>query len=240
MKLHARVKAVEAVVNHHFADEALVSAAITHPSAVEGQPVWASYERLEFLGDAVLGAVVAREVYLRFPALDEGKLTDLKIALVSGKMLSEVARGLGLAELIVFGEAELGTNTRGMRSALEDVYEALVGALYLDGGIEAARSFILATLEPFMVEETIERSVNPKTRLQEITQAGAVHLTPTYRLEATSGPAHARVFTSVALLEGRRIGRGSGSSKKESEGAAAQDAIRRIEEDPHAMWFDMG
>lgn len=239
MKLHRRVKAVEEIVGHHFENEALVVSAITHPSAAEGKPVQTSYERLEFLGDAVLGAIVAREVFERFPSMDEGKLTDLKIALVSGSMLSSISERLGLADMIVFGVSELGTQTRGMKSALEDVFEALVGALYVDGGYEVARAFVVEHLGQYMIPETITRFMNPKTRLQEITQSGNMHMTPTYKLETMTGPAHQRTFTSVALLEGRRVGRGSGSSKKESESAAAADAIRRIEADPHAAWVDM-
>lgn len=239
MKLHHQIEAVERVVEHTFADKSLVTSAITHPSAAEGKPVSTSYERLEFLGDAILGGIVALEVYQRFPQMDEGKLTDLKIALVAGKTLSEISKRLGLADLIVFGESELGTNSRGMRSALEDVYEALVGALYVDGGLEVARAFVLRTLGDAMVPETIERSMNPKTRLQEIAQSRNVRLTPTYKLEAEEGPAHDMTFTSVVLLDGRRIGRGKGGSKKESQNAAAADAIRRIEEDPHAVWMDI-
>lgn len=239
MKSHRRIAAVEEIVGHHFADPALVRAAITHPSAAEGMPVSASYERLEFLGDAVLGAIVAREVFERFRQMDEGQLTDLKIALVEGRMLSGVSEALGLGDCLILGVSEQGTGTRGMRSALEDVYEALVGALYLDAGYGAARAFVLRTLGDHMVPETIERRANPKTRLQAITQSGTIHITPTYRIERTDGPDHERVFTSVALLDGRRIGRGRGGSKKEAENAAAADAIRRIEEDPHAAWADM-
>ncbi len=239
MKLHKRVVAVEQIVGHEFANKDLIASAITHPSAAEGKPVSASYERLEFLGDAILGAIVAREVYERFPQMDEGKLTDLKIALVSGKMLSSVSESLGLTEYIVFGVSELGTNTRGMRSALEDVFEAIVGALYVDAGYDAAHEFVMRNLGEFMVPETIQRSVNPKTALQELTQRGNIRKTPTYRLESSDGPAHARTFTSVVMLDNRRIGRGTGGSKKESESAAAADAIRRIQEDPHAVWADL-
>ena len=128
MKLHQRVVAVEQIVGHHFSDQRLITSAITHPSAVEGKPVSASYERLEFLGDSILGAMVATDMFERFPGMDEGELTRLKISLVSGKTLSEVAGSLGIGELIVFGESERGTGARGMHSALENVYEAIVGA----------------------------------------------------------------------------------------------------------------
>ena len=106
MKLHKRVKLIEEIVGHHFADENLVIAAITHPSAAEGKAVSASYERLEFLGDSVLGAMVAVDLYLKFPGMDEGQLSMLKIALVSGEMLSEVAEDLGIGKLILLGESE--------------------------------------------------------------------------------------------------------------------------------------
>ncbi len=239
MKLHRRVKAVEGIIGYEFQNKDLIASAVTHPSAAEGMPVSASYERLEFLGDAVLGAMVAREVFERFPGMDEGQLTDLKIALVSGKMLSSVSEELGLSEYILFGVSELGTNTRGMKSALEDVFEAIVGALYIDGGYDAAHDFVMRMLGEYMIPETIRRFMNPKTHLQEIVQGGNIRKTPSYKLESTSGPAHAQRFTSVVLIDGRRIGRGTGSSKKESENAAAADAIRRIEEDPHNVWADM-
>jgi ribonuclease-3 len=239
LKLHRRVEAIEDILDYRFEDKSLVASAITHPSAAEGKPVSTSYERLEFLGDAILGAIVAHEVFERFPSMDEGQLTDLKIALVSGKMLSSLSESLGIADLIVFGVSELGTNTRGMKSALEDVFEALVGALYVDGGYDAAHAFVMRMLGDYMVPQTIQRFMNPKTHLQELTQKGRVRLTPTYRLESSEGPAHARVFTSVVLLDGRRVGRGQGGSKKESENAAAADAIRRMEEDPHAAWADI-
>ena len=229
MRAEERKAAAEAIVGYEFMDPRLVVAAFTHPSAAEGRPVNASYERLEFLGDAVLGAIVAREVYERFPEMDEGRLTELKIALVEGKMLSSVAEELGIAPLIRFGESELGTHTRGMKSALEDVYEALVGALYLDGGYDAAQSFVVRTLGPYMVPEQIERSANPKTRLQDLLQTGYLRVTPTYALESETGPAHARTFTSVAYAGKLVVGRGSGSTKKESERVAAADAIKRIE-----------
>lgn len=239
MKLHRRIEAIEAIVGHHFEHEATIVSALTHPSAAEGKAVSASYERLEFLGDAVLGAIIADEVFRRFPGMDEGQLTELKIALVSGKMLSQTAEDLGVADLIMLGDAEAGTKGRGMRSALEDVFEALVGALYLDAGAAEARRFVLEVLGPKIVPETAEEAVNPKTRLQQIAQARNLRMTPTYKLEGTDGPAHELTFTSVVLLDGRRVGRGSGGSKKESENAAAADAIRRIEADPHAAWSEI-
>ena len=227
MKLHKRVKLIEEIVGHHFADENLVIAAITHPSAAEGKAVSACYERLEFLGDSVLGAMVAVDLYLKFPGMDEGQLSMLKIALVSGEMLCDVARGLGIGELILLGESEKGTGARGMRSALENVYEALVGALYLDGGYDAAHDFVVRTLHPRITPDLARNVVPAKSRLQEVVQRD-YRVGPTYKLEGESGPAHSPTFTSVVLVEGRRVGRGTGSTKKESQANAAADALVRM------------
>ena len=227
MKLHKRVKHIEKIVGHHFKDERLVVSALTHPSAAEGKSVTANYERLEFLGDSILGGMIATDVYQRFPAMDEGQLSMLKIALVSGEMLSEVAGELGIGSYILFGESEKGTGARGMRSALENVYEALVGALYVDGGYEAAHSFVVRTLHPRITPELGRKVVPAKSRLQEVIQRD-YHVGPTYKLEGERGPAHSPVFTSVVLVEGRRVGRGEGATKKESQANAAVDALERM------------
>ncbi len=225
-----RIAHIEGICGYKFKNRGLVTSAITHPSAVEGLPVSASYERLEFLGDSILGGIVAKDLFERFPDMDEGELTRLKISLVSGKTLSAVADTLGIGDCIVFGESEKGTGARGMHSALENVYESVVGALYLDAGYETAHRFVQETLGPHMVPELAERPVSPKSRLQEITQR-ELRCAPEYKLEGESGPAHSPTFTSVVLVDGKRKGRGSGSSKKEAESAAAADAIKRLGEE---------
>ncbi|EHF01900.1 MULTISPECIES: ribonuclease III [Olsenella] len=227
MKSHKQVARLEEIVGHHFADQNLATSAITHPSAVENKPVSASYERLEFLGDSILGAIVATDLFERFPRMDEGELTRLKISLVSGKMLSAVADELGIGEVIVFGESERGTGARGLHSALENVYESIVGALYLDAGYDATHEFVSRTLAPHMSPELAERPLSPKSRLQEVTQRD-LRCAPEYKLAGERGPAHSPTFTSVVLVDGVRMGRGEGSSKKESESAAALDALQRM------------
>lgn len=227
MKLHKRIKHIEEIVGHHFADENLVISAITHPSAAEGKAVTACYERLEFLGDSVLGGLVANDLYHRYPAMDEGQLSMLKIALVSGEMLADIAGELGIGELILFGESEKGTGARGLRKALEDVYEALVGALYVDGGYDAAHDFVVRTLHPRITPDLGRHVVPAKSRLQEVIQRD-FRVGPEYKLVDESGPAHSPTFTSVVLVEGRRVGRGTGSSKKESQTNAALDALVRM------------
>ncbi len=223
------VAAAEKMLGYHFENRQFIVSAITHPSAVENEPIWASYERLEFLGDSILGAMVATDLFEKFPNMDEGQLTRLKISLVSGATLSEVGEALGIGSLIIFGESEKGTGARGMHSALENVYESIVGALYLDAGYERTHTFVRDTLSPYMVAERAQRPLSPKSRLQEVTQKD-LKCAPVYKLESEEGPAHNPTFTSVVLVQGNRIGRGSGSSKKESETAAAEDALRRLKE----------
>lgn len=228
MKLHQRIARIEELVHHTFQDKQLITAALTHPSAVENKPVSASYERLEFLGDSILGAMVATDMFERFPSMNEGELTRLKISLVSGKTLSTVAESLGIGELIVFGESEKGTGARGMHSALENVYEAIVGALYLDAGFEVTHEFVRSTLSPYMSPKLAERPLSPKSRLQEVTQRD-YHCAPVYKLEGSTGPAHEPTFTTVVYVGGIRVGRGSGHSKKESEAQAARNALEQLD-----------
>jgi len=225
LKLHKRVSEVERICEHKFERVDYVISAITHPSAAEGRPVSASYERLEFLGDSVLGAIVAFDVFKRYPGMNEGQLSMIKTSLIAGDMLARVAEGLGMAPLISLGESERGTQARGMRKALEDVYEALVGALYLDGGVEVAREFVDRTLLCYVTPELAKRPLSPKSRLQEVTQRD-FHCGPVYKLVGEDGPAHTPTFTTVVMLEDRRVGRGKGSTKKESEANAALDALR--------------
>lgn len=228
---------VERLCSYRFNDKSLLERAITHPSAVEGHALSDSYERLEFLGDSLLGAIVAAEVYRRFPSLDEGELTRLKIALVSGDMLSSVAEEAGLSEYIIMGESERGTGTRGMHSALEDVYEALVGAIHLDGGPEPAHDFVWSTLGSHIVAGLSVVPVNPKSAFQEVAQRD-YHATPLYKLIAEEGPAHSPIFTSVVVVDGVRMGRGSGPSKKFSEAQAALNALENLGYDANGKRVD--
>ncbi len=227
MKPHTRVKEIERICGYQFEREDLALSALTHPSAAEGKPVSVSYERLEFLGDSLLGSIVASALFMRFPSMDEGGLSRIKTSLVSGKTLTRVGEELGYGSLIRFGTSERGSGARGMRKALEDVYEALVGAIYIDGGLEAATEFVTRTVLCYATPTLAERPLSPKSRLQEVAQHDYKH-GPEYKLVHEEGPAHTPTFTSVALIEGRRVGRGKGPSKKESEAAAALDALRNL------------
>lgn len=227
MKLHKRIARAEEILGHHFDDQNLIRSALTHPSAVEGKPVSASYERLEFLGDSILGALVAYDLFEMFPAMDEGELSRLKIFLVSGEMLSKVADEAGIGPLILLGDSEMGTGARGMHSALENVYEALVGALYVDAGVEKTHEFVHRTLDPYMRPDIVLHPLNAKSRLQEVTQRD-FHCAPEYKLVAEEGPKHEPTFTSVVLVDGKRVGRGKGATKKESEARAAHSALMEL------------
>ena len=218
----------EKIIQHDFNDKQLILSAITHPSATEGRAVKYSYERLEFLGDSVLGAIVASVAFHRYHDLDEGGLTRIKVALVSGTSLSDVASNLGFADFIVFGSSEAGTGRRGLHSALENVYEAVVAALYLDGGIDCAREFIDRTLIPKMSIDMAKEPENPKSALQERLQEDGI--TPTYKLIETQGPPHDRTFVAQVFAGSRGLASGTGRTKKEAESQAAKSTLARLSE----------
>lgn len=218
----------EAIIGHHFKNEQLLLSAITHPSANEGRSVRYSYERLEFLGDSVLGAIVATAAFNRFHDLDEGGLTRIKVALVSGASLAQVAEGLGLAEVIMFGSSEQGTGKRGLHSALENVYEAIVAALFLDAGMDVAREFVERTLIDRMSLELAQEPENPKSALQEKLQEGGI--TPTYKLVETQGPPHDRTFVAQVFAGDQGLAQGTGRTKKEAESQAAKSTLARLGE----------
>ena len=228
MALSERLSRAQEILGHEFNNKVLLRAALTHPSAVEGQPVSASYERLEFLGDSILGAVVARSLFESYPEFDEGKLTRLKVSLVSGATLSEVSHELGIDDIIIFGASETGTGARGLHSALENVYEAVVAALFLDGGLDAAWAFVDRTLMPKMSLELAREPENPKSALQEKLQEGGI--TPTYRLVETQGPPHDRTFVAQVYAGDKGLAQGVGRTKKEAESQAAKSTLARLSE----------
>lgn len=218
-----RLEATQRLAGHVFNSPDLVTLALTHPSYTDEPHAMHDYERLEFLGDAVLGLVVVEEVYRRFPDLPEGTLTKMKILLVSGTTLSETAATLGLGDLLLLGESERGTGSRGLASALENAFEALVGALYLDGGLPVARQFVLSTLGDLITPDAVDQLEHPKSRLQEIVQSRGV--APFYEIVSEDGPPHDRTFTARVLIGGVTVGEGTGASKREAEMRAAEQAL---------------
>jgi ribonuclease-3 len=228
----ARIERAEQILNYTFDDKSLLLCALTHPSAAEVDPVHDSYERLEFLGDSLLGAFIALTIYDLFPDLDEGGLTRIKVSLVSGGMLSQRAEELGFSDLIIFGSSERGTGKRGLSSALENIFEALTAAIALDGGMDAARGWVMRSLGDYISSDIASEPANPKSMLQEILQEGRI--TPTYELIDTAGPPHARTFFCNVLAEGTIIGTGSGHSKKDAEAQAAAQALDNLKKGQRA------
>lgn len=223
---NTQIARAEEILEYTFHDKALLLAALTHPSAVEGHSVSDSYERLEFLGDSILGSIVAYRAFHDYPDLNEGGLTRIKVSLVSGSSLAKVAEELGFADIIIFGSSERGTGKRGLHSALENVYESLVAALYLDGGLNSAVVFVDRTLISHMNIDMAKEPENPKSVLQEKLQEDGI--TPTYRLVETQGPPHDRTFVTQVFVGVDSIAKGVGRTKKESESKAAQSALEML------------
>lgn len=218
-------------VGHAFADPALLVRALTHASRCDDR--LQSYERLEFLGDAVLGLAVSRRLYDAHPGLPEGRLTEIKSAAVSRTELARTAERLGLGPCIACGRgvADQAGPTGGM---LADVYEAVVAALYLDAGLEAAERFIERTLgEALDALAAAGETGNPKSLLQEHRQQAGLGL-PDYEVAEEEGPDHAKVFHVRVILDGVVRGWGEGPSKKDAEQAAAAEALRRLDADTPA------
>lgn len=221
-----KIARAEKILGYGFKDKPLLGAALTHPSALDKQKKLHDYERLEFLGDSILGAITAMFLFSEYRDLDEGGLTRIKVSLVSGKTLSRVAFDEGIADCIIFGESETGTDRRGLTSALENVYEAIVAALYLDGGIEAAQAWVARSLLTRADRSLASEPESPKSSLQELLQDQGRQ--PEYEITGFDGPPHARTFYARVLVDGKVIGEGSGQSKKRAEAAAASEALKRL------------
>ena len=223
-----KLERAQQIIGHRFEQVRYLLSAITHPSATEGRSIKYSYERLEFLGDSILGAIVASEAFHAFHDIDEGGLTRIKVSLVSGASLAQVASDLGFADIIVFGSSETGTGRRGLHSALENVYEAVVAALYLDAGLDAAQGFVRRTLIPRMSIDLATEPENPKSALQEKLQEDGI--TPTYKLVETQGPPHDRTFVAQVYAGAKALARGTGRTKKEAESQAAKSTLAHLAE----------
>jgi ribonuclease-3 len=221
------VTPLEKRLGHRFKRLDLLQLALTHRSYANEQGVPEHYERLEFLGDAVLGLVTAQWLYERHPELPEGELSKLKAQLVSRTSLAHHAERLELGPELRIGVGEERSGGRTKASLLADSMEALFGAIYLDAGLEEAREAILAMLEETGDERTQLLHSDSKTQLQEMTQALGWDL-PDYRLISAEGPDHNKVFTVECWVGGELAGRGEGPSKKMAEQKAAAEALVRV------------
>ncbi len=216
-------------LGHSFRDEALLRLAFTHPSvAHDANTPLPHNQRLEFLGDSVLGLILSRALYDKFPDADEGALTKSRAKLVNAAALAAHGRTLGLGAHLILSRGEENTGGRERTSALTDAFEALLGAIFLDGGFDAAREFVLREFAAEICELDLPAGIdNPKGELQELLQAQSP-VAPEYEFIAASGPDHDRVFECAVKHAGAELARGTGKSKKAAESTAALTALEKL------------
>ena len=209
---------LEQKLGYSFGNQALLRQALTHPS-LGGR----HNQRLEFLGDAVLELCVSAKIFAMHPEMQEGAMTQLRQKLVREEKLARCAREIGLGDALLMDKSCAATGGRENPSVLCDTFEAVLAAVYLDGGLEAARAMVLR----WIGDCSEQGETDPKSALQEYLQAQGRPF-PTYETIDESGPPHERVFTAAAKIEGREMGRGSGTSKKRAEQEAARQALQFI------------
>ncbi|MBC8017771.1 MAG: ribonuclease III [Verrucomicrobia bacterium] len=214
---------------YHFSDFTHLNLALTHPSFHnEQEHGGGDYQRLEFLGDAILGMLLAEMLYSRFPAADEGELSRTRAQLAEQSTLAGIARERGIGAYIRVGRGEEQSAGRDKDSILCDVLEALIAAVYLDGGLEAARRVVAALFDELLdAPQGLMASRDAKSELQELLSARGLSA-PEYQLVDESGPPHDRQFHFLVLIEGRVAGQGQGRSKKIAQQAAATRALERL------------
>lgn len=221
-------------VGCRFRNPGLLDLAFHHRSCSNETPrngvahIRMNNERLEFLGDAVLGLVAASRLYSTMPDSPEGDLAKIKSAVVSEDSLSEIAVAIGVSDMLVLGKGEELSGGREKKAILADAVEAVIGALYVDSGFKAAESFVLKLIDPHISTIALHGNWRDfKSVLQEYVQK-RYKTTPVYKLEGKSGPDHAQVFSVSVDVHGKVFGPASGKNKKEAEQAAAKDACRKM------------
>lgn len=223
---------LQQALGHHFRKLVHLRRAITHPSYINEHPEEkiCDNQRLEFLGDATLDFTIGAWVFHTYPDFDEGRMTRLRAALVRTETLAQFAKEVGIGEALRLGRGEEEAGGRERNANLCDAFEAVVGALYLDGGLEAVEAFVEPLIGP-AAKATLASNADQdaKSRLQEWSQA-ELGATPRYRIVTERGPDHAKVFEAEVLLRKEVAGRGSGPSKQAAEQAAAQQACEELVE----------
>jgi ribonuclease-3 len=212
-----------------FKDKDLITEALTHRSYLNEEPAWRlpHNERLEYLGDAVLELIVSEELFEKFPKQPEGQLTVLRAALVNYQILARVAEVMGLQDFILMSRGERKDTGRAREVILANAIEAVIGAIYLDQGLEKTRTivkkFVMANLDDVLTTKSYK---DAKSELQEIVQE-KLRVTPTYRVLGEEGPAHKRVFTMGVYFGEKLIAEGEGQSKQDAEIEAAKNALAK-------------
>ena len=226
MNEEERITQIEERIPYHFEDRSLILTALTHSSYVNERKInkRECNERLEFLGDAVLELISSEFIYERYH-MPEGQMTRLRASLVCEESLSGCAKDLGLGELLYLGKGEENCGGRRKASVTSDAFEALLGAMYLDGGLEAVREFVVRVLLSQAEKHAVD--LDSKTRLQERVQSDGKQHEIVYRVTDISGPEHDRLYTVELEIDKKIMGRGSGKNKKLAEKAAAADALEK-------------
>ena len=228
---YARLGALEGSIGHRFRDRSLLTASLMHRSYYAGSEPGGpgrSNERMEFLGDSVLSLVVNDYLYHRYPDKSEGELTKMKSVVVSKQVLAHLAKKINLGVFVLVSDNAQRAGVSTMDSVLSDTLEAVFGAVFIDGGFDAARRSILKVL-PDNLNEVVykEESINYKSLLQEYIQA--LHkVPPRYRVQSTTGPDHDKQFVVEVVVKGNILGQGVGKTKKIAEQEAAREAYRRL------------
>lgn len=221
-----RRDACETAIGHRFKDPRLLDRAMTHRSAAQGRAATWSNERLEFLGDRILGLVIVETLLLRFPDAREGDLAPRLNALVSRDTCAVIGAELGLGNWLIIDGSERSTGGPAKRSLLANAAEAVIGAIYLDAGLKSAEKFILKHWA-VLLKASSDKPRDPKSSLQEWAQGEGL-ATPTYRHDAREGPDHAPLFTATVHVEGHDPIKGSGPSKQIAERTAAKAMLDAI------------
>jgi ribonuclease III len=228
-KRRAKFKELQEKIGIFFTNEKLLIQAFTHSSYVNEhrRRPQADNERLEFLGDAVLELTVSQYLFKKFPHMSEGELTKLRAAIVCEPSLVKFANALSFGELVLLGKGEELTGGRTRPALLADVFEAFIGALYLDQGMDAVVQFLGQTIFPKIDEGAFSHVMDFKSQLQELVQRDGIGVLE-YTILEEKGPAHNKEFVSRVSLNGKELGIGVGKSKKEAEQHAAQMALETL------------
>jgi ribonuclease-3 len=225
--LQQNIFIIENKLGYTFRDRSLLTLAFIHRSFInENRAITQHNERLEFLGDAILGMLISDYLYRYLPSTAEGQLSYLRSRLVEASSCVSYVQSLGIASYILLGKGERMNDGRGRESILADLFEAIMGAIYLDGGLEAAKNFLFCNFIS-QIEDILKTPLrNWKALLQDYCQK-KYQQTPSYHVLQASGPDHSKIFEISVFINQQELGRGKGASKKEAQQAAAADAISR-------------
>lgn len=225
-----KIALLEKSIGYVFSDKTFVKMAITHSSfSNESKETFENYERLEFLGDAVLGMIVAQYLFENYHDMKEGAMTKLRASVVCEESIAKCSRNVGVNNVLVLSNGEAMHGGRDKDSILADVFEAILASVYLDGGLEAARAFVLYHLKDVIDSTSRECVTNDyKSELQEILQSGGNSVKIEYVLDGEMGPDHDRTFFVSVYVNGEKEGEGTGKSKKAAQQAAAKIAIAEV------------